>query len=128
MEFFHKATAIPFMATRKVWYGLSVVMMLVCFGALFARGLNLAIDFALGCVPLIGDLFDAGWKANRRNLALLRRHASASPRDIRRARASDWLFVGLVGLVLLVVAAAAVAVGIWLLMTVVKAVAGLLGS
>lgn len=31
---------------------------------------NVALDFAVGSVPLIGDLFDAVWKANRRNLEL----------------------------------------------------------
>jgi hypothetical protein len=32
---------------------------------------NMAIDAVLGSVPIIGDLFDAGFKANMRNLALL---------------------------------------------------------
>ncbi|HYE00892.1 MAG TPA: DUF4112 domain-containing protein [Alphaproteobacteria bacterium] len=32
---------------------------------------NVAIDGVVGSVPLIGDLFDAGFKANRRNLRLL---------------------------------------------------------
>ncbi|MEX0311816.1 MAG: DUF4112 domain-containing protein [Tateyamaria sp.] len=35
---------------------------------------NIAIDTVIGSVPLIGDLFDIGWKANTRNVALLRRH------------------------------------------------------
>ena len=48
MEFFSKATNFPFMATRKVWYGLSVVLMVISFGSFFVRGLNLAIDFTGG--------------------------------------------------------------------------------
>lgn len=48
MEFFHKQTNIGFMATRKVWYGLSIVMMIVSLGALATRGLNFAIDFTGG--------------------------------------------------------------------------------
>jgi preprotein translocase subunit SecF len=48
MEFFHKATKIPFMGVRKVSYGLSIVMMLGSFAAIFAMGLNLAIDFTGG--------------------------------------------------------------------------------
>jgi preprotein translocase subunit SecF len=36
------------MATRKVWYGLSAVLMLVCFASFFTRGLNFAIDFTGG--------------------------------------------------------------------------------
>jgi uncharacterized protein DUF4112 len=35
---------------------------------------NLALDGAVGTVPVVGDLFDIAWKANRRNLDLLLRH------------------------------------------------------
>ena len=35
---------------------------------------NVAIDGAVGSVPLAGDLLDAAFKANRRNVRLLRRH------------------------------------------------------
>lgn len=35
---------------------------------------NVALDGAIGTVPLAGDLLDAAFKANRRNVALLRRH------------------------------------------------------
>jgi hypothetical protein len=37
-------------------------------------GWNMVVDTAVGSVPLVGDLFDIGWKANRKNLALLERH------------------------------------------------------
>ncbi|MGH6920701.1 MAG: DUF4112 domain-containing protein [Geminicoccaceae bacterium] len=37
-------------------------------------GLNVAVDAVLGAVPLVGDLFDVAWKANRRNLGLLLDH------------------------------------------------------
>jgi hypothetical protein len=46
---------------------------------------NLGIDLALGAVPVIGDLFDFGFKSNRRNLALLKRHLE---REASPARAS----------------------------------------
>lgn len=35
---------------------------------------NVFIDWLIGLIPLIGDLFDWGWKANNRNAALLRAH------------------------------------------------------
>lgn len=35
---------------------------------------NLAVDTAVGTVPVVGDLFDVAWKANRRNIAHIRRH------------------------------------------------------
>jgi preprotein translocase subunit SecF len=48
VEFFHKPTNFPFMATRKVWYGLSILMVIVSIGSFATRGLNLAIDFTGG--------------------------------------------------------------------------------
>jgi Domain of unknown function (DUF4112) len=43
-------------------------------------GLNVGVDAVLGAVPLLGDLFDVAWKANRRNLALLLDHLDAERR------------------------------------------------
>lgn len=34
---------------------------------------NIAVDFIAGLVPILGDLVDAGYKANTRNIALLER-------------------------------------------------------
>jgi hypothetical protein len=56
---------------------------------------NLGIDFVVGLVPVFGDLFDIGYKANRRNARLLRRHfterlageAAAPGSDLSRAPA-----------------------------------------
>ena len=38
---------------------------------------NLGIDWVIGLLPLIGDVFDIGFKANLRNAALLRAHVEA---------------------------------------------------
>jgi len=48
VEFFHKKTSFSFMGTRRVWYTLSAVLMLVSFASFFTRGLNFAIDFTGG--------------------------------------------------------------------------------
>lgn len=32
---------------------------------------NIAIDFIIGSIPIIGDVFDALWKANKRNVELI---------------------------------------------------------
>jgi len=32
---------------------------------------NVLVDAVLGAVPVLGDIFDVGYRANRRNLALL---------------------------------------------------------
>jgi hypothetical protein len=37
---------------------------------------NVGLDAAIGFVPIVGDLFDATWKANVRNKALLERALS----------------------------------------------------
>ena len=68
---------------------------------------NVVIDTVAGTVPLVGDLFDAGWKSNTRNLALLERHIGA-PTEVKRAsRAVVWLTVA--ALVLLAIGAIVVA-------------------
>lgn len=50
MEFFHKVTRFPFMNTRKVWYGLSAVLIVASLTLVVVRGLNLGIDFTGGVV------------------------------------------------------------------------------
>jgi hypothetical protein len=35
---------------------------------------NIAIDVAIGSIPAIGDLFDAAWKANVKNVELFEEH------------------------------------------------------
>lgn len=52
--------------------------------------MNLSIDAIVGAVPFVGDLFDIGWKAHKKNLALL------ELREHRGGRASvrDWLALG----------------------------------
>jgi len=32
---------------------------------------NLGLDTLVGAVPIVGDVFDIAWKANKRNVALL---------------------------------------------------------
>jgi preprotein translocase subunit SecF len=50
MEFFHKVTRFPFMNTRKVWYGLSAVLIIGSLALVAVRGLNLGVDFTGGVV------------------------------------------------------------------------------
>jgi hypothetical protein len=35
---------------------------------------NLAVDGVIGAVPIAGDLFDVAWRANRKNVRILREH------------------------------------------------------
>src|ERR1700759_1114262 len=50
MEFFHKVTRFPFMSTRKVWYGLSAILIVGSLLLVFIHGLNLGVDFTGGVV------------------------------------------------------------------------------
>ena len=59
--------------------------------------LNLTVDSVLGAIPVAGMVVDFFYRANSRNLELLRE------RDVRTPRASDYLLVG--GAALLFVAA-----------------------
>ena len=57
---------------------------------------NLGVDTAVGMIPLAGDLFDFAFRANQKNVDLLRtRHATG------RSRPGDWLMVAGAGLLLL---------------------------
>jgi|AntRauMinimDraft_4_1070384.scaffolds.fasta_scaffold00018_48 hypothetical protein len=42
----------------------------VARGKLAAMLVNILVDAGIGSIPALGTLFDAGWKANTRNLAL----------------------------------------------------------
>jgi hypothetical protein len=66
---------------------------------------HIAVDALVGMVPLVGDLFDFGWKANRRNLVLLERLVAERRRTRRESR---WIVGGVVAS-----AVALVAGGVW---------------
>jgi hypothetical protein len=40
---------------------------------------NVAVDLVVGAIPLLGDLFDIHFKANKRNLALIKEHLQGYP-------------------------------------------------
>lgn len=47
--------------------------------------LNVALESVVGTVPLVGDFFDAAFKSNVRNLALLEKHLQADSPDLQEA-------------------------------------------
>lgn len=59
---------------------------------------NIAVETVVGAVPILGDIFDIAWKANVRNLALLRAHrVEVADRDERSPRRMmSWFVVVLV--------------------------------
>ncbi len=50
---------------------------------------NVAIETVVGSVPVLGNLFDIGWKANRRNYALL----TGALADPAESAGKSWLFI-----------------------------------
>ena len=61
---------------------------------------NLVIEVGIGMVPVLGNLFDIGWRANRRNYHLLEQSLAGARRDTWK----DWVFMGLLALGLIVLA------------------------
>jgi hypothetical protein len=70
---------------------------------------NVGIDTMLGAVPAVGDVFDAAWKSNMKNVALLERHLAAPAREKRNVIA----LTALVVIVMLLIVGAGLALGIF---------------
>jgi Domain of unknown function (DUF4112) len=71
---------------------------------------NILVESLLGTVPLLGDIFDVGWKANIRNVELLEAHLGA-PEPTTAANTGFIVFV-LIALILVVVLLSMVTVAI----------------
>jgi hypothetical protein len=73
--------------------------------------LNVAIETAAGALPVAGNLFDIGWRANRRNYALLTK-ALGRP---QHKRISNWIFLACVCLILASLMCVPLVLGGWAL-------------
>lgn len=58
---------------------------------------NVLVDVATGTIPVLGDIFDIGWKANRKNVRLLEQY-QIHPRKVS---AASWAVVVIMLLVIL---------------------------
>ena len=70
-------------------------------------GFNVILDVVIGSVPLLGDLFDVGWKANIRNAELLEEYRIDAQSTERHSKAVLWavavvLFLIIIGLLYLI--------------------------
>lgn len=68
----HKSGVHPVLLSRMTW--------------------NVFIDWLIGLIPLFGDIFDVGFKANRKNIALLREHFRTRPVE-RDSKTGTPLFI-----------------------------------
>jgi hypothetical protein len=74
---------------------------------------NIILDTLGGTIPVLGDLVDVAWKANVKNITLLEQHLNLPNSPLERK--VDWLFLGLLFGVLLLVVMAVAAVSVMLL-------------
>ena len=78
---------------------------------------NILIETIIGAIPFAGDLFDAGFKANMRNIALLERYQSDPVRSTRSSRT----FVAIFSLLAVALVAFMIAVPILVVIAIVRA-------
>jgi len=103
-----------------VWIVLEAARLGVPQATLLRMLSNVAVDTFGGTVPIAGDLWDVAWRANMKNVALVRAHVES---PVAARRASKLVVAGVVtGVVLL--GAAAIAVSVWLGSWLVRALRG----
>ena len=98
--------ASPVLSLFMIWHGAKLGVPKI---VLARMAFNALIDGLSGVVPVVGDLFDFGWKATEWNLALLERHAMPG----QRATSFDYLFVILCCLVVVAVAVLPILLILW---------------
>ncbi|MDQ3689617.1 MAG: DUF4112 domain-containing protein [Chloroflexota bacterium] len=99
-----------------VWRGSRLGLPRVVVARMLA---NSAIDIAIGAIPFIGDAFDLWFKANTRNLGLIRSHLERPDASTR----GEWIvLLGLLGILLIILGLLG-----WFLVSLVSAIGGALG-
>jgi hypothetical protein len=72
---------------------ITAAQMQVPKATLYRMGFNVVIDYIVGSIPLLGNVFDFFWKANSKNVELLERARLAAPAERRKQSFTDGLFV-----------------------------------
>lgn len=72
---------------------------------------NVGLDYAVGAIPVLGDAFDFVWKANRKNMDLLRTRATGKG----AGTTSDYVFVVAIIAVLIAILIASIAASLYIL-------------
>jgi hypothetical protein len=91
----------------------------VPYVTLIRMATNLGIGVLVGSIPILGDIFDIAWKANRRNYQLLCRHLG----EPHRHTGKDWAFLMVLAGALALVFAIPLVLVLWLIVWVGKALA-----
>jgi hypothetical protein len=78
---------------------------------LLRMALNIAIDYLVGNIPVIGDAFDFFWRSNKRNMDLLRERATGK----NVGTTGDYIFVFGIILLLLGILVGSILISIYLI-------------
>jgi Domain of unknown function (DUF4112) len=62
-------------------------------GMLFKMMGNITLDATIGSIPILGDLFDLHYKANRRNVAMLKQYYIENPNPPTAKRSFLMIFI-----------------------------------
>jgi hypothetical protein len=92
---------------------------------LLRMGINVGIDYLVGVIPFIGDAFDFVWKSNEMNIELIRKRATVtSAAEAKKGRRSDWIFVGVIILILIGLLVGTILLGVYILTLIIRAMLG----
>jgi hypothetical protein len=69
---------------------------------LFGMFRNIIIETLVGAVPVLGDIFDATWKANMRNLRLIELNYHPTLRERSTRQIAGWMIAAVLSVLLLV--------------------------
>ncbi len=78
---------------------------------LLRMAFNIAVDYIVGSIPVVGDAFDFVWKSNKMNMNLIRERATGK----NKGATSDYLFVGLIILALVAILIGSIAASVYIL-------------
>jgi len=93
----------------------------VSYGTVLRMVANVGIEVVVGSIPVLGDMFDIAWRANRRNYALL----TGSLYEPRKYTIQSWIFLGLLCVVLLALVLLPLLLFAWLFGDVMHALLGI---
>ena len=78
---------------------------------LLRMAFNIGLDYIVGSIPVIGDAFDFFWKSNKQNMDLIRERATGKD----KGTIGDYLFVGLIILILIAILIASILVSLFII-------------
>ncbi|HMH11564.1 MAG TPA: DUF4112 domain-containing protein [Edaphobacter sp.] len=93
----------------------------VSYGTVLRMVANVGIEVVFGSVPILGDMFDIAWRANRRNYALL----TASIYEPRKYTIQSWFFLAALCIVLAALVLLPMLFLTWLITHVMRSVFGM---